>query len=404
MIISTRISTRALPAAILAMLVVSSTVTGQTRPEERNRPPVVTLVDSGEGVPVLLRWRAAEERVKRTTIVSAQTAPSTVPRPSLNGKEPDVVLRGLTRPPIEKIWTISGGLSRNDAGVLTAQWRVVDGAARLTGVEGLARARAGGDQKESVEGAEAPEDGVDGGTDTPATDTPATDTTKPATPSGLGRPDPREDSKKLTGTGTKGRQNSIEGVSTQQSLDKAMQIERIADEAVGRTGGSTIQQTLSEGGLDPTSLRVRLLQPDRRAEYEMQTLLEAMRLAEAHLPNQPVAPGASWKAGWNGLIMNVPVRSEVTWTLVGTDEAAKGTNIAQTATLRMKYQRRLLDPKGDPSPRERLLEADGQGRLVIRLDEPMTLEARLVEQPIQDPGNNRSRMVTRYRLDPVENP
>ena len=393
----TRTCTRSLPAAIIALLVVSSIATGQTRPAERNRPPVVTLINPGDGIPVLLRWRAAEERATRTTIVTTQTAPSTVARPTLDDKEPDVVLRGLTRPPMEKIWTISGALSRNDASVVTAQWRIVDGAARLIGIEGLARARAGEQKKEPTEGAEAAEEGGDRGSDAPGIGA-----TKPAAPSGLGRPDPREENKKLLGKGI--RPNSNEDVSTQESLDKAMQIERIADEAVGRTGGSTIYQTLSEGGLDPTSLRVRLLEPDRRAEYEMQTLLDAMRLSEAQLPTQPVAPGASWKTGWNGLIMNVPVRTEVIWTLVKTDEEAKGTNIAQTATLRMKYQRRLIDSKDDPSQREMMLEADGQGQLVLQLDEPMILDARLVEQPILDPGKNRSRTVTRYRLEPVQNP
>ena len=397
-----RTRTPILWSALFALLVVSSPASGQTRPEERNRPPIVTLIEAGDGEPALLRWRVPEERVDRTLVVTTRTSISGATRPSIEGDEVDVTLRGSIRPPMEKIWTLSGRFSRDAEIAPTAQWRVVDGAARLYGIEGLARARAGekidpddGDQPEK------PIEGVDQETPTP----PGTGKTKPGKPdssSGPSRRDPREEAKRLTDD--RSDSNSQAEASKAKSLEKAMRLERIADQAVGRTGGSTIYQTLSEGGMNPTSLRFRLPEPDPRAEYELQTLLEALKLTEPQLPMQPVAPGASWKASWNGLFMKVPMRTEVTWTLVKTDEMAKTTNVAQTATLRVEYQRRLLDPKDDPSRRERLLEADGRGQVEIQLDEPMVLKARLVEQPILDPGVGAPRTVTRFRVDPVATP
>ena len=52
-----RTCTPILWSALIALLVVSSPASGQTRPEERNRPPVVTLIEAGDGGPALLRWR-----------------------------------------------------------------------------------------------------------------------------------------------------------------------------------------------------------------------------------------------------------------------------------------------------------------------------------------------------------
>ena len=389
---------RSLSTAILTALALSSATAGQTTPEERDRPPVVEMIKAGDGIPVLLRWNPPEDRTARNVLVSVRTAPSTVPRPTLEGSEPDVVLQGFTRPPLERIWTLTGQITKNDSGSSSARWRVVDGAARVIGVEGLARARAGEEKKPAEDaGAEkSPEDGGDGET----TDAPGIGATKPATPtppSGPGRQDPREQNRKRIGNGA----NSIPTTSNQKALDQAMRIEAIADEAVARTGGATISQTLSEGGLDPTSMRVRLLKTDRRASYEMQALLDAMRLAVVQLPSQPVSPGASWKTGWDGLVMNVPMRTEATWTLVKTDEAAQGTNIARTATIRIEYQRRLRDPGDAPNRRELQMEADGRGELVLDLNQPLMLDARLVEQPVLDPGPGRSRLVTRYRLEPV---
>ena len=401
---SSKSCSRCLPAAFLTLLFVSTIATGQTTPEGRDHPPVLTLTTAGDGVPVLLRWRIPEERTDRTMFVSTQTMPSINPRSDIDGKEPDVVLRGFTRPPMEKIWTLAGRMTRDDTGVTTARWRVVDGAARLTGVEGLARARAGkekGEEKKNPDPGKSdqptdqePQDGVDA---------PGIGATKPGTPAlprGAARADPLKQDKRILDA----RASSSESTSSQKALERAMTLERIADEAVGRTGGATITQKLSEGGLDPSSIRARLTRPDRRADYEIQTLLQAMRLGEVQLPSQPVSIGAVWKTSWDCLINDVPVRTEVTWTLKKTDEAAKETNIAETATIDMEYQRRLLDPGDSPSRRELALEADGRGRLVVDLDEPLVMEARLVEQPILDLKDGRSRLVTRYRLEPSRNP
>ena len=385
----TRRLTRSLSTILAATLCLTTVANGQARPEERNRPPLVTLVETGEGVPVLLRWRSSS-RTDRTIIVTSRTGTTMVLRPEADGEEPEIVLRGLTRPPMEKIWTVAGRMTRNDSGLSTASWTVVDGAARVVGVKGLARARSGETDAEAVSSPE-----TKAGESTPETG--PTGDTEPPGDSGPGRREPRDD-KRLIGNQS-GEQDAGEAA---ESLRKAMTLERISDEAVGRTGGAAIMQSLSESGLDPTSIRVRLPKPDRRADYEIQTLLEAMRLAEVQLPTQPVAPGASWTAAWPGLIAGIPVRTEITWTLVRTDEAARGTSLAETAVVRIEYRRRLQNPTENPSARERRLQADGRGEIELRFEDPLLLDARMVEQPVLDPGRGRSREVTRYRLMPLE--
>ena len=216
---------------------------------------------------------------------------------------------------------------------------------------------------------------------------------------GEGPHDRAEGRQALVATDVAARGIDVDGVTHVVNYDMPVEPESYVHR-IGRTGGAAIYQNLSEGGLDPTSLRVRLPKPDRRAEYELQGLLEAMRLAEVQLPSQPVAPGASWKTSWSGLSAGVPVTTEVTWRLVSTDEAAKATNLAETATIRMEFRRRLREPGENPSPRERRVEADGRGEVVVTLGEPLLLSGRMVEQPILAPAAGGRREVTRYRITP----
>ncbi len=186
----TRRLTRSLSTILAATLCLTTVANGQARPEERNRPPLVTLVETGEGVPVLLRWRSSS-RTDRTIIVTSRTGTTMVLRPEADGEEPEIVLRGLTRPPMEKIWTVAGRMTRNDSGLSTASWTVVDGAARVVGVKGLARARSGETDAEAVSSPE-----TKAGESTPETG--PTGDTEPPGDSGPGRREPRDD-KRLIG-------------------------------------------------------------------------------------------------------------------------------------------------------------------------------------------------------------
>lgn len=376
---------RSIPTALVVLLASTSIAVGQAASEERDRPPLVTLLESGEGVPVLLRWRSSQ-RIDRTIVVSSQTGTTTIERPELDAEQDARVQRGFIKPPIQKIWTVSGRVTQREDEGSVAQWRVIDGAARVIGVQGLPRAR----------GAETGEAASPENTDKNDIES---ESTPPASPTNVNTPnarDPRNESKRRTGD----RIGNPDPAAQAEAMERMMKLEQITDEAVGRTGGAAIYQNLSEGGLDPTSLRVRLPKPDRRAEYELQGLLEAMRLAEVQLPSQPVAPGASWKTSWSGLSAGVPVTTEVTWRLVSTDEAAKATNLAETATIRMEFRRRLREPGENPSPRERRVEADGRGEVVVTLGEPLLLSGRMVEQPILAPAAGGRREVTRYRITP----
>ncbi|MCP4837404.1 MAG: hypothetical protein GY895_21875 [Phycisphaera sp.] len=376
---------RHLPAVLIALMASTTIATGQAASEERNRPPVVTLVQRGEGIPVLLRWRPGQ-RVDRTIVVSSQTGTTTTERPALDAEEDARVQRGFIKPPIQKIWTVSGRMTQREDEGSVAQWRVIDGAARVIGVEGLARAR-GTETGDAESAAETGKDEIE------------SESTPPASPTNTTTPDfrdPRSASKRRTGD----RVGTPDPAAQAEAMERMMKLEQITDEAVGRTGGAAIYQNLAEGGLDPTSLRVRLPKTDRRAEYELQGLLEAMRLAEVQLPSQPVAPGASWKTSWSSLFAGIAVTTEVTWRLVSTDEAAKATNLAETATIRMEFRRRLRDPGENPSARERRVEADGRGEVVVTLGEPLLLSGRMVEQPILAPAAGGRREVTRYRITP----
>ena len=92
----TRRLTRGLTTILAATLCLVTVANGQARPEERNRPPLVTLVETGEGVPVLLRWRSSS-RTDRTIIVTSRTGTTMVPRPEADGEGRDVEDEGRER-------------------------------------------------------------------------------------------------------------------------------------------------------------------------------------------------------------------------------------------------------------------------------------------------------------------
>ena len=189
--------------------------------------------------------------------------------------------------------------------------------------------------------------------------------------------------------------------SDSNAMKSAIRFEEISNRSIARTNGAMITQRYVESGLVPMDVQIRLPESDRRAEFETRRLAAAMNLAEAKLPIEPIAPGASWTASWVFLESGVPARIDATWTLLETDEAVSGTGVATTARLKIEYRRRVLDADTASETQRRVVEADGRGELRIRLDAPLLLDARLVEQPILPPAAGRSREVTRIRVTPL---
>ena len=365
-------------ATLVAILATSAFAHGQSEAGERDVPPKVTVVEVGDGTPVLLRWRESD-RSRQQVVVATRTLSTTAEKPGIDATDPAVILRGMTRPPLERQWTIEGQIAREQEGTRSARWRVLDGAARIVGVRGYVRPE------------DPTSDGI-GTTDGDGDEAPA------GKPGPLERFDPRDEAERQIGSDA-GEEESSDA----EALARAVKLERLADAAVGRTGAATMSQAMLESGLNPSSLVIRFPRPDARAEFEADGLLRGLRLAEVQLPVEPVAVGGSWTSSWKSLHFDIPTRTEITWTLVEVDEAADATGVAESGRIRVEYRRRIIGEQPRATNRARSLEADGRGEVVVRFDQPLMLEARLVEQPIAEPRPGRSREVTRYRLFPIGN-
>jgi hypothetical protein len=111
-------------------------------PPSRSDRPEIAVLSRGEGTPVVLRWRPTAEQ-SEVVQVGTRTVPSVIESPGLEDPDADVRLAGFMRPPIEKLFTLQGRVSRvakgtdNDASSadrLEIRWRVMDSAARLFGI------------------------------------------------------------------------------------------------------------------------------------------------------------------------------------------------------------------------------------------------------------------------------
>ena len=128
-----RISLRVLLLLGCVGLMTSGTISASVAalPQERNVTVPVILEETGEGAPVVLRWKPAD-RAKGRIQVSTRTVPTNLERPNLDDVDPDVLLTAFSRPPIERMWSLSGMLAEDAEGNgRLVRWRIENGAARL---------------------------------------------------------------------------------------------------------------------------------------------------------------------------------------------------------------------------------------------------------------------------------
>ncbi len=356
-----------LAVMLFAILPIAGAARGQDDAEDRTTIPMIEVVDPGEGTPVLLRWRPADASTA-TVMVSSRNVLSSLQNGSVLANSPEAAMTTTKRPPLEYLWTVQGrlrdGTDRREA---VAQWRVLNGAARLYGVE-----------PETAPGKPA-------GTD----DDTEADTDPP--PVGAG---PDAGSTRTTTDRPRFVAN----------LERSRRLAQIQDDAAARTAGASIAQRFTSSGIVPGSGLIQLEKANPRVNYEVERLLSVMRLAEPLLPDRPLGIGATWTARWTTLVQRRRIETVMSWTLDGVDEAAlAATGIAETAVLSVEYTRRVLDD-GRADPR---LEGDGRGRLQVDLRRPMRLDATLVEVPPQSPGgedegDSRVVEIDRVRITTVE--
>lgn len=360
--------------AACLVLVASNASAQDASPPSRDARPEIEVIDRGNGVPIVLRWRTTESSPV-TVQVTTRTVPAAVETPGLDDTEPDVRLAGFMRPPVEKAWTIQGRLDRRDGadvGDLTmeARWRVVDAAARLVGIRAVATATT----------ADEPNDA--------AADGPAK-----APPRREDGPSTEERVSTRTDDATRG--------SDPDSMLKAIDVERITNNVLRRTDGAAITQVLGPEGFLPGATKVRLEAPDARADFETSGLVSIMTLAEPALPSEPLGRGGSWRTRWSAMVRATPVTIEATWTIREFDEAATTTGVADHATIRVEFTRRVADAASVSESQRAAIESAGRGEIKVRFDRPLQLEGRFVETPISVLPN-RSRDVTRMRLTPID--
>ena len=364
-----------LRAGLLFWLVpITAAASGQTVAEDRTRIPMIEITEPGEGTPVLLRWRPAEASTA-TIMVSSRNVLSSLQNGRLLANTPEAAMTTTKRPPIEYLWTVQGSLrDAADQREPVAQWRVLNGAARLHGVEPEAAPATA--PEATTDASTAPDADVDPGDQAESTTGGAPD----AAPANE----------------TTNRPRFV------ANLERSRQLARIQDDAAARTAGASIAQRFTSAGLLPGSGLIQLEKANPRVNYEVERLLSVMRLAEPLLPDRPVGVGASWTARWTTLVQRRKIETVMTWTLDAVDEAAvSATGVAETAVLSVEYTRRVLDAgRGDAR-----LEGDGRGRLQLDLRQPMRLDATLVEVPPKSPDEDEKRRVVeidRMRIVTVE--
>jgi len=385
-------------AAILAALglgPVTTAIAGSvSEPPDRTGRAEVAVVGRGEGVPVVLRWRPITER-DRVIQIGTRTVPSTLESPGLADPDADIRLSGFMRPPIEKLFTLQGRVSRIDADAtksadapepaagMEIRWRVMDAAARLFGIRPSA-------------------------VPTPASEPNDDAPTDPADPADAGdgpgrapsRPSDQPTTEELVSS--KVRDADRERGSDPDALRKALDFERITNESLQKVDGAAITQTLGTSGVLPTGTTVRLAAPDRRADFEAAGLTAILSLAQPPLPDEPLAIGGSWTTRTTTMIQSRPTLTEATWTIASFDDDAVAVGVATRAVLRVEYTRRVVDAGDVPTAVRTAIDADGRGEVTITLDEPTRVQGRFVQTPVAPPRPGRAKDVTRMRIDPIE--
>jgi hypothetical protein len=350
-------------------------------PPSRSDRPEIAVLSRGEGTPVVLRWRPNAEQ-SEVVQVGTRTLPSVIESPGLEDPDADVRLAGFMRPPIEKLFTLQGRVSRvakgtdNDASSadrLEIRWRVMDSAARLFGIRPAATP------------VTTPSPNDDGQLEGPS-QSPPKKSDQPSTDD-LVSSDVRE-SERARG-------------SDPAALEKALQFERITNESLQKVDGAAITQTLGSGGVLPASTTVRLAAADRRADFEASGLVTILALGQPTLPDEPLAVGGSWMTRETTMTQSFPVTTEATWTVASFDDEASTIGMATRAVLRVEFSRRIAEDQQVPDSVRGAVEADGRGEVTITLDAPTRLQGRFVQTPIAKPRAGRPTEVTRMRLDPL---
>ncbi len=339
------------------------------------------MIARGEGTQVVLRWRPAADQ-PQVVQVGTRTVPSVLESPGLDGTDADLPPVGFRRPPIEKLFTLQGRVSRVDAASdrdgspsdpLEIRWRVMDAAARLFGVR-------------TVVGADV--------TPEPAGEGDDTGTGQDPPPTG-DRPSPVEP------VSSHAEDSDRDRGSDPTELQKALQFERITNQSLQKVDGAAITQTFGAAGVLPASTTVRLAVADRRADHEASGLATIIALGQPTLPDEPLGVGGSWRTRDTTMVQSFPVTTEATWTVASFDDEATTIGMATRAVLRIEFSRRIAADLQVPEAIRATIEADGRGEVTITLDAPTRLQGRFVQSPIAKPRPGHATEVTRMRLDPL---
>ena len=349
-------------------------VLAQADKVQRDLVPAVNVTSVGEGPPILLRWLATQDAAS-TLQVSTRTVPTLLENGLSLKEDTEATLAKTPRPPLERFWTIQGRIRETELPSMPrAQWRVLDGAARLYMLRPAAvpEATVENDDRER-----------------PTKSAPIQ--TKP----GPDRPDPT------------GSQIPSASKPNSSAFEKARAFARVQDNAISRCAGAAISQQFSGDGLVPTSIQIRLETASPRTMYEVERLTSILRLSGTLIPNQPIGIGGTWVSRWTNLEQRTPVETVMTWTLASVDDAAlEATGIAETAVLKVRYTRRIVQGLDDEPVAPRLitmLESDGNGEIRLIMRNPMHLDAQLVQMPVRrDPKAPGAVEVTRMRVITTE--
>jgi hypothetical protein len=145
----------------------------------------------------------------------------------------------------------------------------------------------------------------------------------------------------------------------------------LTNQTMQKLNGASIRQKVEPGGLVATGAIPTIEELTPRIYSEAMNLVYLLGLSEVILPETPIGVGARWQSKMQGAVSGVPVKTTITWTLKAKEE--------DSLRIGVTYERRMVGEEQGARPGR--VNRDGLGEIRIDLNNPLALDARLIQLP-----------------------
>lgn len=163
--------------------------------------------------------------------------------------------------------------------------------------------------------------------------------------------------------------NTSTAVAASESFEE--RFARLTNKTLKKLNGASLRQKAEPSGLIATGTIPVIEELTPRIYSEAMNLVYLLGLSEVVLPETPIGIGARWKSEMQGEVSGIPIKTTITWTLKAKEE--------DSLRIGVTYERRMVgEEQGVQSGR---VNRDGLGEIKIDLNNPLALDARLVQLP-----------------------